>query len=305
MSGIIFGRENHISESKDNLLVKFPQKLCIYSPDHRDVCLWLFNELQKNASKKSIILDFSKMVEITASGAVALFARVTSLQILTGNDALFTIIQPKEQRARKLFKQSGLYDALRPGGKRKLDKLWDSNIKFRSGFNQEKHLDPTLELIGSLTKTPHRLKEAINEAILNIHQHAYADAASARGASLIKRWWQYCYLDRDNNRFVFVISDLGRTIPSSFGVTSGTHANAIAYAMQKGVSSTGHPWRGKGSQDIKEPIHPKTEDKLIVVSGLGLYVYNSNNEVLTDLNIPYMGTLIAWSFDLGGENDDY
>ncbi|SIT15833.1 hypothetical protein SAMN05421686_11252 [Thalassolituus maritimus] len=260
-------------------------------------------------SQEIIILDFSSLEEISAAGAVALFARVTSAQISSGNDQLFQIIQPKKHNVRKQFRGSGLFNALRPGGRRKLDKLWDEKSKFLSGYDQEKHLDPTLDLIGDTLDdgTPNHLKEAINEAILNIQQHAYRDPANGLSSGLRRRWWQYCYLDRDSNRFIFVISDLGQSIPSSFSQSHRSHEELIAHAMKKGVSSTGDPWRGKGSQNIKDPVELEVSDKLIVISGNGLYVYNSSNikEELAGLSYPYYGTLIAWSFDLlGGKNDN-
>lgn len=299
--------EGHITETEKRLLLRFPKKLCIYSIDYRNHCLYLLDRIRSQAIRKeNITLDFSLLEEMSAAGAVALFARVTSAQIASRNDQLFQIVQPKQHEARQRFRRSGLFSAIKPGGRRKLDRLWEEKNRFLSGYDQEKHLDPTLELIGETVKTPNHLKEAINEAILNIQQHAYRDPVNGQNKGMIKRWWQYCYFENSPRRFVFVISDLGQSIPSTFSRSTLSHAELISHAMKKGISSTGEPWRGKGSQNIKEPVEQEASDKLIVLSGSGLYVYNSTSiaEELINLEVPYFGTLIAWSFDLSGDEYD-
>jgi hypothetical protein len=295
--------QQYISESPKRLQVKFPEKLCIYTEHYRDICLYILSILTtKAATKNEVFLDLSHVKQFSAAGAVALFARVTSLQITTGRDALITTLPPKDYRAKKLFNQSGLWSALKPGGKRKLGKLWDTDIRFKSGTDQSKHLDPTLELIDSLVSPPARLKEAIQEALLNITQHAYSDINNQQ---IVKRWWQYCTLDREQGRFNFVLSDLGMTIPKKFyNPCNMSDADLLVEAMKLGITSTGSPWRGKGSKNIKDPVESKINDKLIVISRMGLYIYNTSQQPEEAIILPtaYNGTLIAWSFDLTGVN---
>lgn len=278
----------------DVLSITAPEVLCVYGEKYRDDFLAMIKTIDnvaKNYSK--ILIDLTFVQSFSASGAVALFSVITSNQIVTGFDDLFVFKMPTKQSTRNLVYRSGLWDAIRPGGKRKLDRLWDTNSKFRSGFDPDKHLEPMIDSL-DLSVVPKRLKEAINEAVLNIVQHAYAETGS------IPRWWQYAAFNSDKSQFIFVICDRGLTIPRSLKTVYGNDSSIIERAMTSGVSSTGLNWRGKGSDNIKKPVEKDENDILIVLSRYGLYKYGSQNAIpeCADIPTPFPGTLVAWCFDL-------
>ncbi|KZZ41706.1 MAG: hypothetical protein MK185_04615 [Saccharospirillaceae bacterium] len=277
-------------------LVKFPNKLCIYSPEYREHCILNLELIRVLAGQRELIwIDLSLVQEITASGALALFAQITSVKINEALKADIHIIGPKNVGAKRLFLRSGLTKAIEVNDKKQLEKLWKSDSKFQSGFNPDKHLEPTLEKIENTIRLPYKLKEAIQEAVLNIKQHAYSEAPG-----VVPRWWHYAYTDHSNNRFVFAICDRGISIPGKLSALQLSDADAIEEAMKQGVSSTGDPWRGKGSNDIKKPIQTAQTDKLLVLSRLGLYEYNLDAIPVkkTILKNQFNGTLIAWDFTI-------
>lgn len=278
----------------DVLSITAPEMLCVYDEKYRDDFLAMIKTIDNIAKyNPKVLIDLSFVQYISASGAVALFSVVTSNQIVMNLDDLFLFKMPKDQFVKRLIYKSGLWEAIRAGGRRKLERLWDSDSKFKSGFDPEKHLDPMIDGL-DLTVVPKRLKEAINEAVLNIVQHAYAETGS------IPRWWQYATFNADRTQFIFVICDRGVTIPRSLKTVFGTDSSIIERAMTRGVSSTGLHWRGKGSDNIKKPVEKDEDDILIILSRNGLYKYESKDitPVCVDLPTAYPGTLVAWCFDL-------
>jgi len=275
------------------LVISFPARLCVYDPEFRVDCLELMDAIRVNSkTEKKIIIDLTNLETMSASGAVALFAQITSVQ-LANDSNYFTFRLPKHKAMKDQIRASGLWDAIKSGGSRKLDKLWGSANKFQSGFKPDIHLDPTLKKLSEQMELPYKLKEAIGEAMLNIIQHAYPGSNNP-----LPRWWQYSTFVKGKREFIFVISDLGHTIPKSLKSYELADSQRILKAMEKGVSSTGLAHRGKGSDNIKKPVEADAEDKLIVISRNGLYMYTSKNvpPKLEDLGYPYHGTLVAWSF---------
>jgi hypothetical protein len=277
----------------NKLVSKFPSKLCVHDPDVRVQFLTCLNYIKANLHyQNGLVIDLTKTTSMSTSGAVALFSQITSAQILSHKDDFFTFLLPEDQTFKNLIRYSGLWDAIKAGGKRKLDKLWDTQCRFQSGYDPDKHLELTFKMLESEITIPHRLKEAINEAVLNIVQHAYSATPGS-----VRRWWQYSALIKEKKSFVFVICDKGNSIPFSMNkMQAKDDADAIRQAMTYGISSTGKPWRGKGSSNLKKPVELDYNDQLIVLSRKGIYKYTSKDlpiESLT-LEIPFHGTLIAW-----------
>lgn len=288
-----FETTNHSGSKR--ISIPIPKKLCVHDESCRDDCLEILEAIRVNSQReKNIHIDLSRVDSISASGAVAFFSYVTSIQIMNGDD-YFSFSLPEDRKTKAQIRLSGLWEAIRSGGKRKLERLWNSPNRFQSGYNPDIHLDPTIKNIKEEIGLPYRLKEAISETMLNIVQHAYGHLPGA-----ITRWWQYASIDRTNNSFIFVICDRGCTIPYTFRGNKNDDAAIIEHAMQKGISSTGLAWRGKGSDDIKKPVNPDINDKLVVVSRNGMYKYLSDSTPIEKHNLkqPFHGTLVAWSFDL-------
>ena len=277
------------------VVITFPDNLCVHDHQARDNCIYLLETIRvKSFSENGIHIDLSQLEKMSAAGAVALFAYITSIQI-SKHANYFTFELPSNRAMRQKFRNSGLWYALKGGGARKLDKLWSSNNRFKSGYNPDVHLDRTLELLKKQVDIPHRLQEAINEAVLNIVQHAYKATPGSK-----TRWWQYAFVNKSKTNFIYVICDRGQTIPRSFKNLKLEDPDAIIHAMTKGVSSTGKAWRGKGSRNLQKPVQKEDNDKLIVLSRNGLYKYVSESQPIETsmLAYPFYGTLVAWSFAL-------
>ena len=191
----------------------------------------------------------------------------------------------------------GLWDVIKFGTDRKLDKNWSSGNYYQSGTNAEKHFEMTVNLIKEKYKdTPRTLIDGINEAILNVTHHAYANYPE--GA--IKRWWQFFHRTNDN-RFRFFIYDTGIGIAKSFRNIQnlGGESDMIVHAMTRGVSSTKLPGRGNGSENIKKPVVKLLNCKLLVISGKGLFkLFEHDKQETANLENSIGGTLVGWEFKL-------
>lgn len=279
------------------LHIVFPNHLCVHHEGVREKFIYCLNYVQQNHSYiNGVAIDLRHSASMSASGALAFFAEVTSAQILSKNHECVHIMLPEDANFRKTIINCGLWNAVKPGTKRKLEKLWETNSSFQSGYDPDRHLEPTLMKLESEITIPHRLKEAINEAILNIVQHAYAETKGS-----VTRWWQYASLNKDKTSFIFAICDKGNTIPHTMGkIRHARDAELIKEAMIEGVSSTKNSWRGKGSKNIKKPVEHDEKDLLIILSRKGIYRYVSLNQEAESINsgVPFNGTLIAWKFNL-------
>ena len=69
----------------------------------------------------------------------------------------------------------------------------------------------------------------------------------------------------------------------------------IQMALRVGESSTGHTFRGKGLNDVREFVRLCGEGELRILSGRGEYQYNANGtEKVIDHDRSIGGTLIQW-----------
>jgi len=279
----------------------FEKRLCAYDKRAGSQLISTINEMENhliNNKDIPVVVDLSEVIEITACGATVLFSSISLCQLERDNSFIIKIIPPSDSLTQSLFRRSGLWEAIRPGTLRKLDKLWDAQSNFQSGNDPDKHLDPTLDILQeSLNcKFPDKLKEAINEAYNNIVRHAYSEETSDT------RWWQYSYINVEKNKLVFCIADRGIGIPLSFkNIQEGSATKLISHAMIKGNTSTLKPYRGKGSWTMQKPVVKDIKDKLIIVSDNGVYKYvDPQKDVeLYELGSSFKGTLLAWEFDIG------
>ncbi|WP_462180197.1 hypothetical protein [Pseudoalteromonas gelatinilytica] len=282
----------------------FEKKLCAYDKNAGSQLISTINEMENHLIQNEgipVVVDLSDVKKITACGATVLFSSISLCQLETSNSFIIKVIPPTDSYAQSLFRRSGLWDAIRPGTLRKLDKLWDVKSNFQSGNDPDRHLDPTLEILQENLncKFPDKLKEAINEAYNNIVRHAYPKEGSDT------RWWQYSYINRETNKLVFCIADRGIGIPLSFkNIEQGSATKLISHAMIKGNTSTLKPYRGKGSWTMQKPVVKDIKHKLIIVSENGVYKYVDPDKELElySLGSSFKGTLLAWEFDIGNHS---
>lgn len=252
-------------------------------------------------AKKPIHVNMAELESMNAQAAVLLFAYITSAQIDNNRGDFVRFTLPESNNLRNLVRNSGLWDAIRYGTNRKLDRNWVSLNNFQSGYDPDKHLDLTLDHLeqkwGSI---PRHLGTAINEAMLNIKQHAYSNLSE----SSVRRWWQYIFIK--NNELHFIIFDKGIGIPDSFRrknqMVSYEDDELVEHAMQRWITSTNIKGRGNGSMNIKRPVSSIDRDTLLIYSHNGGYEYYRDGKARAfKLPIKLVGTLVAWKI---GISDD-
>lgn len=243
---------------------------------------------------QKLLIDLSSLQYLNAPSALLLFAHISSVQLRTNIHDIIKIQLPIDKSVKALIRNSGLWDAIKYGTERKLEKNWKSENNFQSGFDPDKHLDLTLNALKEkYGQIPNKLGIAINEAMLNITQHAYKYHVQGT----VPRWWQYIYIkDKKLNFFIF---DKGCGIPTSFKkvslYNSTQDCDIIVKAMEKKISSTKISGRGNGSFNMKKPVSSTDRDKLLILSNQGLYRYfNSDDYETSKLPIQLQGTLVGW-----------
>ena len=291
-----------------------PDHVCIYKNDHLSDTMKFFHEIEdfiKN--REPVIIDFSGCASMTAAAAVMTFAKITRYQLMADNAAMksghqaLKIQLPSDKAVRDFFRSTGFYDAIRPGGRSKLERLWnDIHNPFKTSNSVAPDI-PTLlkHLKARLGKVPGRLMSALGEGYLNINHHAYSKELAD---DLYGRWWQYTTSVKSNGTFSVILYDAGMGIPASLEQKirenrwySATDNQIIEYAMTRGNTRLpDNLGRGNGFNNIKQPVDVNKQAKhLFIASGRGMVTYQDqqivNSEVLT--NYRYGGTLIEWCFD--------
>lgn len=289
--------------------IKSPKELCLYS-SYKDT-MFFFNEIESSIfiSERYLEIDFTKLENMTAAAALYLVSVVTKSQNCCPNkilypDQVIKFLLPKGQRKNDLFLATGLWDFVKPGGEKKLDKIWtERKNSFQTGNKPEKQYPEMLEWFNDLGfgGVPRKLSSAVQEAYLNIKQHAYDSEGCHE--FLYSRWWQYAYYKEATDQVIFLLLDRGIGIPKTVPSNIFRHMNdqsKINEAMTEGWSSTKRPGRGRGSANIQRPVNiTDNSDTLLIMSGKGRYVYDSKGNVIQE-SIPstFGGTLIEWALSL-------
>jgi hypothetical protein len=261
--------------------------------------LFALNEIDTCAKKnRKTQVDMTSVKQLKAEPALLLFAYITAAQVDSGHSDIVKVILPKDRDVKALIRASGLWDVIKVGTSRKLDRNWQTNNHFQSGYDPNKHLELTLLALEKEYGTiPNKLGVAINEAVLNIVQHAYQ-------SGVLTRWWQYIYIS--DNKLNFFIYDRGRGIPSHFR-RNGQYTNLsdqaiIAKAMERGITSTRVPGRGNGSENIKKPVKQLDKDYMRIISEWGSYTYSEDSDIqLSQMPVYLEGTLISWQIKVSND----
>jgi len=301
-------------KAMDRLVIEAPERLCIYDTQTFRDTIYFLNTLdyQVLVEHQCVHLDFSKTMYFSAAAALMLFAKVTRCQcsgplIFSVNpENVVTASLPIDEKAREQMINNGLWAAIRPGGQKKLDRLWDNwKNPYKSGSNPAAEIKDVIDMLQSrFVKLPNKLIAALQEAYLNIAHHAYLNFKSEVklpiSEFMIGRWWQYAQKNKDGS-IGCIVYDMGSGIPSSIlssVLFPGDDCEQIHYAMQSGNSRYDIQGRGMGFDNIKKPIEVNASaEYLLVCSGYGRIFYNKGQESERRLQtLGIQGTLIEWSF---------
>ena len=290
-----------------------PTNICVYRGEYLHATMDFFEKIEEAIRLRSPIrIDFSQCETINAAAAVMTFAKITRYQLIAdfigiakGHQSL-EIQLPQDKKVRAFFRNTGFHDAIRPGGKAKLKRLWDDEGNpFKTSNSAEPDLQALIKhLKNRLGNVPDKLMSALTEGYLNINHHAYdRDLID----DLFGRWWQYTSSVRPNGTFSVVLYDSGIGIPRSLEhklareVVWYTDNQVIEYAMQKGSTRYGdHHGRGNGFHNIKKPVDINKQARhLFIASGRGTVTYKDQRIDQSEMhqNYGFGGTLIEWCFD--------
>lgn len=296
----------------DRVTILSPRSICLYKTESVEKTLVFFDDIEEEVfNKRSYVhLDFSALTNISAAAALMLFAKVTRCQCTVSTlyfkepDKVITVTLPVDKHTRGLFRNTGLYAAIKPGGTKKLQRLWtDLDSPFRSGSDPSSEMSFVIGLFKAQFKTmPNQMVAAVQETYLNIAHHAYEKFKGSKlpfSGFMIGRWWQYAI--RKGNKITIIIYDMGSGIPSSMLAASmfpGTDSDEIHNAMQTGVTSSGIQGRGMGFDNIKRPIDLNDfAEYLGVYSGRGRVIYKAGRPPeRREHKHSVGGTLIEWIF---------
>lgn len=273
-----------------------PEMLCITDSTYREDSLCYIRDIIDSLHTKrlAVHIDLSQIKYASAAASVLLFAVLNRAYFVIGQRLRVRFTFPKKEtnpQGHRCIVRTGLARALVANTHEKLDALVQQERYFQSSVTPELALSTTMTMLQKaavLDETQATLlMMGMNEAMLNVRNHAYEHDFYTKGVELMggKRWWQCAWFDPEQDRVVFIICDLGMGIAQSYqGEEIDSVAqfileqNLVSEALTSGRSRFREPNRGNGSEDIKRPIALGTTkyEKLMVFSGGSLYEMDSD-----------------------------
>lgn len=296
----------------DRVYIKSPEHLCLYREEYHDKTLAFFDEFDTRVFNNLMYveLDFSHLKSLTASAALVLFAKITRCQsclpagYFSFPDKIISMKLPDDKKIKGMFSSTGLWAAIKPGGQKKLDKLWsDWGNSYKTGNDPSRQFEEVISSLHSRVGVlPKRIVAALQESYLNIAHHAYEAFKKDPlfNDFMVGRWWQYAHLHPETGRLIIIIYDMGSGIPNTIRSIQGgvSDCSSIQYAMREGITRFNVQGRGKGFEDIKRPIDSNASaEYLLVCSGVGEVGYKGG-QIVKEHSHGYSmgGTLLEWAF---------
>lgn len=294
-------------------IIVAPRKLCVYYDDAIiGSTIKFLRELVRLGEQGPVILDLRKTEKVTGAAAVMLFAHVNVLQLRhCSKDRVKCLFPNKKdnENGHADIVKTRLSRALSSGSIAALEQLVIEGTPFQSSNDPDEHASKTVNyLTKKLKLSPSHqlaltLTAAISEAMLNVHHHAYDFSPSIFTGDLQSRWWQYAIFDEKNNRFVFLIYDLGLGIIKSYKSSMDEYRDD-AYALEEALSFGGsrfskkQPWRGNGSEDIKHPVN--LDESLFIYCENLRYIYRGDptSAKIDRTTAKLDGNLIEWTLKI-------
>jgi hypothetical protein len=300
--------------SKERIPIHAPPAICLYDPERYEKTVTFYDDFEKEIfhNFNYVHIDLTNTTFISAAAALMLFAKITRCQcwapkeLFSNPDQIITISLPNHKETRKKIIDSGLWAAIKPGGQRKLDRLWnDWKNPYKTGSDPAKEIkDIISQLQIQFKPLPRHIVAAIQECYLNIAHHAYEefkDSDTPLHEFMVGRWWQYARRNPITKKISVVIYDMGSGIPSTITnskLFTNSDSDEIHKAMRTGVTRLKIQGRGMGFDNIKKPIEVNASaEYLVIYSGKGQVTYKRGQIVdRIDHEHGVGGTLIEWVF---------
>lgn len=299
--------EQYINRLDEKLKVKF-KKNRLYFYVSEDLCVYYgqrgytLNFLSNIAYtiwelKQKVHIDLSKCSKISASALVMLFAEVSRARMGKEDDDVITLTMSDT------FKDPKWKEAIELGH-RQYSRLFDEDHTFQTVSDPNKALASILKLMHNcgvkLARPESKIfTKGINEAMLNVINHAYDDQEDPLGG-IGRRWWQACWLQPTGGgkySLVYIIYDLGCGMLNSLPKASEqeTIAEHITRAMAHGTTRTGIPGRGKGTKNMEDAAEIRAKSTLFVGTNSVSYCKVEGKDAIVEpCLLPFNGTLVEW-----------
>ncbi|EOX3977808.1 hypothetical protein ACM9ES_000819 [Vibrio alginolyticus] len=276
------------------------EELCVYY-EQRDFTLNFLTNIGYAVFTLGvpIHLDLKACPLISASALVMLFAEVSRARLAKDRDDIVTIDLPDIPDTPWLHAMSLPY--------RQYASLFDEDQVFQTVSDPNKAMASILKLLHKsgvqLSNADTRLfTRGVNEAMLNVINHAYIDEDDPLGG-IGRRWWQACWVHtiEEQKTLVYIIYDLGCGILKSLPPTCPEEdAEAhIARAMSYGVTRTNESDRGKGTKNMEDATLIRANSLLFIGTNKVSYIKAEGLEARTESNLlPFTGTLVEWQIKL-------
>ena len=291
----------------DWIEVTAPKVLCLYDLNENNTNIYykFLEQLDKLPKNNFVQLDLSNVERVSAAAALYLFAHVIGRQLYISNN-FYKFKLPKNPNVVSVFKSTGLDTVLKPGGTKKIKKLWQNDkIQFLCGNNND--VPNFLKRIRTLTGhsvLPQNLGTALKETFLNINHHAYSGPSNLVHVT----WFSYFHQSEDANGkyLAALIADRGIGIPTTIRKSFSKFryqkdCYCIEKAMLQGVTSTNEMGRGQGSVNIQRPVQLAEidqKDSLLIISGKGQFELEKKihelNVKMKEMECSIIGSILEW-----------
>ncbi|MFB2890975.1 hypothetical protein [Aeromonas veronii] len=291
-----------------------PERICIYLDDdatHNTVRF--LNNLSVMARFKPVCINMQSVKYVSGGAGLVFFAHVNALQLFHQNANWITFKFPKKKSNPEGYDyvvQRGLARALLSGSEKALATLSSSSFPLQSSNSPDTHAPLLIDKLSKTLGLPKShdfvlaVNTAVNEAMLNVCQHAYIDVGNDFFDGVLKnRWWQLAIYNKSKGEFIFLIYDLGVGLAESYHRSldeKKAPQHVFEEALCHGFSrfSREQPWRGNGSEDMKHPV--ESNESLFIWCNNMKYLFRGHDvqAVIQPTIVNLRGTLVEWSLKL-------
>jgi hypothetical protein len=271
-----------------------------------------------------VFVDLRETQYISAVVCMMLSAEIERCKGLKFNSV--KAVDPRAPAPSRLLRSMGFHRCLGIGGVRKRDET--RIIEIRSG-GKDAEVAKELEGVAAVAARAYgdqafanRVHGVLNEAMLNVHMHAYDPELFRPDEALEGRWWVAGLVDPDQNEVFFFAYDHGvgiaRTAPRTMGEdlqiildhllaalglgrADASDHHIIEAAIKTRRSRTGLAQHGKGLSSMVQLVERAGRGSVWIRSGAGQYLYSNLNtpsgeplEGSSALEYRVPGTLIIW-----------
>lgn len=286
-------------------LINFSPILSLSKPGNREKLLETIKKIRlRDKFNKNLYLNFKDVELLYPDGVIYLLHQLDKLK--NKKNLLGRVSDSDIVKA--MFTRLGVHNLIKQtpyvGKNIKIVDRWEflSGTSADLGEDFEK-IEEQISIILPDRKSRFILQNAIAEAISNVINHAYDENTE------YKKWFLFFCIDTEENRCLIVVSDLGKTIPTTIPIklrdrlsinpselfNGKKDSQLIEIATKWRRSATEEYHRGKGFNDIIQVESNVDGAKVLILSRKGAW---SSVAGLKDYRDAIEGTTVGWEIPL-------